>query len=124
MRKVIVAGTRGCASWEYKRLLERELLALNDKRPIDEIIHGACPNSADMLCEDIIFGAKVTGVPADWESYGKKAGFIRNSRMAETPEVTDLVCVWDGKSNGTKNMIQEAVKNGIYVTIIPATLEP
>ena len=42
--------------------------------------------------------------PADWETYGKRAGFIRNDEMAQYADV--LLAIWDGKSNGTRHMIR------------------
>lgn len=53
--------------------------------------------------------------PADWDSFGKRAGFVRNQRMAENAEA--LIAIWDGRSRGTKDMIARAVKNGLRVYI-------
>lgn len=40
---------------------------------------------------------------ADWDTYGKSAGYRRNVDMGEFADVA--VCFWDGKSKGTKHMI-------------------
>lgn len=40
--------------------------------------------------------------PAEWDTYGKKAGPIRNKAMAEYGDI--LLLIWDGKSPGSKNM--------------------
>ena len=53
--------------------------------------------------------------PADWKSHGRAAGPIRNRQMAEYGE--RLVAFWDGKSPGTKNMIETARKLGLEVII-------
>ena len=42
---------------------------------------------------------------ADWNKYGKSAGIRRNKQMAEVADA--LVAFWDGKSRGTKNMIEQ-----------------
>lgn len=48
----------------------------------------------------------LTRIKADWNKYGKSAGFIRNKEMLT---LTDgIVCFWDGKSKGTKHMIDIA----------------
>lgn len=47
----------------------------------------------------------IKGFPADWDTYGKSAGPIRNRQMAEYADV--LIAVWDGKSKGTKDMIKQ-----------------
>lgn len=54
--------------------------------------------------------------PANWNKYGRAAGPIRNEEMAK--HGTHLLAFWDGKSRGTKNMIEMAKKHGLIVTII------
>ncbi len=46
--------------------------------------------------------------PANWNKYGKRAGYLRNEEMAKNAEA--LIAVWDGKSKGTKHMINIAKK--------------
>lgn len=59
--------------------------------------------------------------PADW-SIGKRAGYIRNEAMAkyaiENNNIGILIAFWDGKSKGTKNMINIAEKQGLKVHIV------
>tara|TARA_R110000851_G_scaffold321360_2_gene486759 strand:- start:373 stop:723 length:351 start_codon:yes stop_codon:yes gene_type:complete len=54
--------------------------------------------------------------PADWDKHGKSAGHIRNSHMAAHAEA--LLAFWDGKSKGTKNMIDRAVGKGLLVKVV------
>lgn len=49
--------------------------------------------------------------PADWERYGKTAGYRRNEQMVNNAEA--LIALWDGKSRGTKHMIDIAQKKGM-----------
>jgi hypothetical protein len=42
--------------------------------------------------------------PADWDGYGKAAGFIRNKQMAEFSH--GLLAFWNGESKGTAHMIK------------------
>lgn len=55
--------------------------------------------------------------PANWNLYGKAAGHIRNKEMALYADA--LVAVWDGKSPGTKNMIEtmKSLNKPVYVYI-------
>ena len=53
--------------------------------------------------------------PANWSKYGRGAGPIRNSLMADNADA--LIAVWDGKSKGTLNMINTARKKGLKVFI-------
>lgn len=53
--------------------------------------------------------------PADWDTYGKKAGYLRNVQMAEYAEA--CICIWDGVSPGTKHMIDIAKKKNLRLFI-------
>jgi len=53
--------------------------------------------------------------PANWDLYGNKAGPIRNNQMAEVADA--LIAIWDGKSRGTKHMIDTATKKGLKVYV-------
>lgn len=67
--------------------------------------------------------AEVNSIPveiynAEWSKYGKRAGYIRNTKMAEMAEA--LIAIWDGVSKGTKNMIDIAKDKNlkIYVKLV------
>jgi hypothetical protein len=54
--------------------------------------------------------------PADWNKHGKRAGYIRNTEMAE---IADAVIVfWDGSSKGTANMVKIAKELNIPVKVV------
>ena len=48
-------------------------------------------------------GYKVISMPADWDAYGKRAGFLRNLAMDKA--CTHAIVVWDGASRGAEMMI-------------------
>lgn len=48
-------------------------------------------------------GIPIKRFPADWERHGKAAGPIRNLEMAQYADA--LIAIWDGKSRGTRHMI-------------------
>ncbi len=52
---------------------------------------------------------------ADWDKYGKKAGYLRNVEMANNADA--LIAIWDGKSKGTKHMIDIAKQKGLKVFV-------
>ena len=58
----------------------------------------------------------LTVCKADWNKHGKSAGYIRNSEMADIGDV--LLAFWDGKSKGTKHMIDLALKKGLIVEVV------
>lgn len=51
----------------------------------------------------------------DWKIYGSQAGYLRNKQIVDKAEM--LVAFWDGKSKGTQNSIDLAIKKGIPVDI-------
>ena len=53
---------------------------------------------------------KFTPYPADWKQHGKAAGMIRNAEMVRAADW--VVAFWDGKSKGTKNTIDTALRLG------------
>lgn len=54
--------------------------------------------------------------PANWDKYGKSAGYVRNKEMAEHADA--LLAFWDGKSKGTKNMIDIALREALLVRVV------
>lgn len=58
---------------------------------------------------------EVKRFPADWDRFGKRAGYLRNEQMAKFADA--LIAVWDGQSKGTKYMIDIAREQGLEVFI-------
>lgn len=54
-------------------------------------------------------------IKPDWERYGRKAGMMRNTQIAD--ECDRLIAFWDGVSRGTKDSIDKATKAGKSVEI-------
>lgn len=52
---------------------------------------------------------------AEWDLYGKSAGYRRNVLMAEQADA--LLAFWDGESKGTKHMIDIATERGLEVNV-------
>lgn len=73
---------------------------------ISTVISGTA-NGADKLGEEFAErnNIKVERYPANWDKNGKKAGYLRNVEMAK--EADCLIAIWDGKSKGTKHMIDK-----------------
>lgn len=57
----------------------------------------------------------VTRFCADWNRLGPSAGSIRNDQMARYGQA--LIAIWDGKSRGTQNMIEQAEGKGLPVYV-------
>jgi len=72
------------------------------------VISGECPNGADYLAKKAakIAGLGYIGFPADWEKYGRSAGFIRNQTIVDNCDM--VLAFWNGKSRGTADTIEKA----------------
>ena len=68
----------------------------------------------ERFAKEYDYGLKV--FKPNWVMYHKSAGIRRNKEMAEYADA--LIAFWDGKSNGTKNMIEEAKLKGLLVRVI------
>jgi hypothetical protein len=51
-----------------------------------------------------------------WEEIGKSAGILRNKQMSDS--ATHILAFWDGKSKGTKHMIEYSRMNNKAVEVI------
>ena len=56
------------------------------------------------------------GYPADWNKFGKSAGYIRNKDIVNACQY--LIAFWDGKSNGTIDSIKTAIKQNKLLKIV------
>lgn len=79
---------------------------------------------ADSLGEQFAYtwGYDVVRFPADWDTHGKSAGYRRNAEMAiyasENGNDGVLIAFWDGRSRGTKHMIDLAARYGLDVHVV------
>lgn len=82
-----------------------------------EIVSGTA-RGADQLGEKFAKekGCNLKQFPADWDAYGKSAGYRRNADMAKYADA--CVVFWDGVSKGTKHMIDLAEKAELDLKIV------
>lgn len=130
---VIIAGGRDFNNYQLLKYKSLELL----KGLTDIVILQGEASGADTLAKHFAKerAFKMRSFPADWDNlltpgavpregrYGKRynvmAGFDRNERMANAagPEGM-LIAFWDGRSPGTKHMIDAARNRGLTVHIV------
>lgn len=112
--KIVIAGCRNFTDYDVAK--EFILHCIEEFTEEITIISGGC-SGADMLGERFAkeYGLKTELFPADWKTYGRAAGPIRNKQMAIACDV--LIAFWDYKSRGTASMINEAKKQNKLIFI-------
>lgn len=114
MFRVIIAGGRDFN--DYDMLVKTMDMVLQNITDEIQVVCGMA-SGADTLGERYAKerGYKIAYFPADWKKYGRAAGFNRNQEMAKNADA--LVAFWDGKSKGTKHMIDIACRCGLKVRV-------
>ena len=121
MIKVIIAGSREFDN--YDLLAKKVDFFLQNKINKTklysniEIVSGTA-KGADTLGEKYAKerGFALKQFPADWELYGKRAGYVRNKQMRDYADI--CIVFWDGKSRGSKHMIDLAKETNMPVRVV------
>ena len=118
MFRVIIAGTRTFADYELLKGKMDAILSRKVDAGEDVVIVSGTARGADQLGERYARerGYKIHAYPANWDAYGKAAGYKRNVQMAEHAEA--CVVFWDGISRGSEHMCNIAKEHGLQLRII------
>lgn len=112
--KVIVAGSRNFNDYNS---LEKKMDTILKNQDNVTIISGTAIGAGKL-------GERYAGenhhklvkyVPM-WDIFGKKAGYMRNEEMVRSSDAA--VVFWDGKSKGTKHMIDISKKFKLKLRVI------
>ena len=104
--RVIIAGGRDFTA------IDVMASTLNNLQDVDHVIEiekltliCGMARGADLTAYKLFseVGLPVKMYPADWDQYGKSAGYIRNNKMANNADM--LIAFWDGESRDTAHMI-------------------
>ena len=116
--KIIVAGGRDFNDYELLKEALDLLLMFYIELGYEIVIISGTAKGADKLGERYAKerNYKLIRMPADWDKYGKAAGYRRNVDMANIANA--CVCFWDGQSKGTNHMITIAKNKNIDLRII------
>lgn len=121
--RIIVAGSRDFDDYSLLKLTLKEYINGLDIADLSQvvIISGAA-RGADTLGEYFAYDYQIAvrRFPAKWDEFGKRAGWVRNAEMAKYAAEKHgvLFAFWDGKSRGTKNMIDLANRYGLEVHVV------
>lgn len=118
--RVIIAGSRTIP--ENSNVLFNKVSRILQNIKYSEIVSGGA-RGADKFGE---WFAKSCSTPlkifeADWDTFGKSAGYIRNKEMADY--ATHLIAILDMSvpSKGTRHMIKIAQDKGLEIRVIEVT---
>lgn len=120
--KLAIIGSRNFNDWfKLQRVLKPYLkLSCSNMTEwwIEEVVSGGA-RGADKLGAQWAKAnnLKLKEFPADWEKHGKRAGFLRNTEIADYADV--CIAFWDMQSRGTADTIDKFRERGKSVIIIP-----
>lgn len=119
--RIIIIGGRDYDNYEY---LNKKLSDFIKSRPNRRFtIVGGAVRGVEQLCEKFAREKSILfkKFPVDWNTFGKRAKYIRNIKMLDFINQSDcegyVIAFWDGSSKGTKHMIKSAKKANIPVKI-------
>ena len=109
--RVIIAGSRGIN--HYAKVCDA---VKRSTFPISRVLSGMA-GGVDSLAVRYASenGLPCDRFPAEWSKWGRRAGYLRNTQMAQ--HAAALIAVWDGRSPGTKRMIEVAKARGLPVFV-------
>lgn len=114
--RLLITGSR---SWDNLDYIRSTFIAVSDEFGDDiTLVSGACPTGADRLGEIVAaeLGWSVELYPADWNTYGKRAGFVRNSQMIDTEPDIVVGFVRNG-SKGASMTVNLGKKKGLPTVV-------
>lgn len=115
--RLIIAGGRDFRDYAYlKQECDFMLSRLLRNHRIEIVSGGArgADTLAVMYAQEYDFPIKT--MKANWDKHGLSAGYKRNQEMADY--ATHVIAFWDGKSKGTKHMIDIAKRDGLKCRVV------
>jgi ankyrin repeat protein len=106
------------AKIETQNKYGRTALGIAAREGHKDVVELLAASGADILGKQYAIDRKLNYIefPADWNKYGKRAGFIRNQEIVDNSDF--VIAFWDGVSNGTKHSIELAKLDKIPTLII------
>ena len=98
-------------------LLKKSILENYDITKIEYIVSGGA-KGADSLGERFAREFKIKTIIhyPDWNTYGRKAGFLRNAYIIR--DATDIIAFWDGFSRETEHSLDLAEKHKKKIKVV------
>lgn len=109
--RALICGGRDFNEVDF---VARKLDVFHSVHPVSVVIQGGA-NGVDAIAKAWAMdrGIKYIEYPAQWDLYGKRAGYLRNVQMVKEGKPNIVIAFPGGR--GTFNMIQVAKQNGLQV---------
>ncbi len=118
---IIVTGSRNWPADRQdviERILLREVKRLSSKGEV--VIRVGDAGGVDLFAASIATGYNITleYFVADWPTYGRAAGSIRNRQMTSKGAAICLAFKWQKVSIGTEDCMDAAMENRIPINLV------
>ena len=107
---IMIVGSRNFHDYTFLRNKCNEIIQKISDNDVTIISGGArgTDSLAEKYAEEYNQEFALWVMKAEWNQYGKKAGYLRNAEMVKISDY--LIAFWDGKSKGTKHSIDLFMK--------------
>ena len=120
MKKIGIVGSRKRNTAKDLELTTELFLACY--RLGDELVSGGCPQGGDRFAEVLAkqFGLPILIFYPAWKTYGKGAGFVRNTDIAKNSDIL-IACVTKDRTGGTEDTVKKFLqrKSGNKLYLVP-----
>lgn len=120
MFKVIIAGSREFDNYDMLKEKCDKILSRKVNEGEEIVIVSGTARGADTLGEKYAEerGYKIERYPANWDKYGKRAGYLRNKKMAEVSNACIVFLSSKAENKGSKMMILIATEEKLLIRVI------
>lgn len=120
MFSVIICGSRDYDNYERLKTMCDYYLSKKIQSGERVVVISGGAKGADSLGERYAQerGLEVKVFRADWDKYGKRAGILRNTKMAEIANACIAFPSAYSENKGTLNMIQQAKQHNLLVRVV------
>ena len=112
--KLVIAGSRTITDEDLiAHLMNRAWATFGPYTVISGTARGVDAEAAAIARA---INVEVEDMPADWDKYGKSAGYKRNEQMARAADAA--LIIWDGRSRGAQHMARIAAEAGLPTVLV------
>ena len=119
MSKVIgIVGSRRRDSTEDIEETRKVFLSVYEKG--DTLVSGGCSRGGDRFAEIFAkdYNIDIKIHYAEWDKYGRGAGFKRNTYIAQDADLL-ICCVAPDRTGGTEDTVRKAIKLEKRIVLVP-----